>query len=280
MGTAIRAAVVAALEAKSDTDRWQDFDAKARREESRYQAAALALFLREREQIVQRVLGAGPTDAHHAIADPYIEAAVLLIAADYAIGGAYHTAWLRRYRALIGQTVQVGARGVSARVGLSFNLRNPNAQAAIQRRVTKLAGNVSATTLQRVRDVITQARTEGVGVSEIARRIRADAFDGSITRTRAQTIARTETVGALNEGAYTAAQTSGVMRSKRWLSQRDGRVRESHVEAEEAGWIGLDAVFPNGLTYPHAPDAPAAEVVNCRCAMLYSDLAPNEANAP
>jgi len=117
-----------------------------------------------------------------------------------------------------------------------------------------------------------------VGVMETARRIRSDAFGGEISLSRANTIARTETVGALNEGQWVAATERGVMRSKRWLSQQDGRVRDSHVAAEGDGWIGIDSQFSNGLTYPHEAGAPADEVINCRCTLLYSDLQSAEAN--
>lgn len=268
----------------TDTERWHAFDAKARREESKYQAAAIAQFRRERESVIQRIVenlpgfkAVDPKDPHPSVTDPYVEAAMLRIAADYAPHGQYHKEWLERYQRLISVTTHLGGRSVAARTGLSFRLSNPRAQAAIQRRVNRLTGNVTETTLARIRDVITQARTEGVGVTEIARRIREQAFDGAVSATRARTIARTESVGALNEGAWEAAQTAGAMRSKRWLSQADGRVRDSHVDAANEGWVAIDAVFPNGLRYPHEPGAPAAEVIQCRCTLLYSDQPPNEA---
>lgn len=262
---------------------WAAFDAKAQREESRYAAAAVALLTRERADVVRRVRDSLPQfkahgDPHPSVADPYIEAALIRIAADYAPGGAYHAAWLARYRALIGATVRLGAGDVRGDVGLSFSLQNPRAQAAIQRRVTRLAGHVTETTLQRIRDVIATARAEGLGITEVAARIRDQAFDGAITRTRALTIARTETVGALNEGRWLGATQDGVMQAKRWLSQRDARVRDSHEAAEAAGWLAMPDRFPNGLLYPHEPGAPAAEVVNCRCTLLYTDQSPAEAN--
>jgi len=260
---------------------WQRFDATARKHEPRYRAAALALFFRERESVIQRILDAPPSvkahdphDPHPSIADPYIEAALLKIAADYAPGGKYHEAWLARYQRLIGSTMQVGSRAVPARTGLSFNLRNQRAIDAVQRRVNRLTGNVTQTTLDRIKAVIVDAREQGQGVSVVAKRIREEAFDGEVSRHRSQTIARTETVGALNEGAWVQATTDGVMQSKRWLDQQDGRVRDSHVTAAGAGWIALGDVFPNGLRYPHEAGAPAAEVVNCRCALAYSDLPP------
>ena len=92
-------------------------------------------------------------------------------------------------------------------------------------------------------------------------------------------VGSTETVGSLNEGAMLKAKQGGVFRSKQWVSQRDGRVRDTHRAAEAAGWIPIDQPYSNGLDYPHAPGSPAAEVVNCRCSQMFSDLPPNEANA-
>lgn len=276
------AAAIAALNAKSFTDRWHAFNARALREERRLERAALALFRAERADVADRLVSAvpslkAPADPHPSVANPYIEAALLKIAADYAPGGDYHTAWLERYRRLIARTFTIGSSGV--RIGLSFTLANPRAQAAIQRRVTKLTGQVTETTVQRVRDVVAESMREGVGVTEIAKRIRTDAFGESVTLTRARTIARTETVGSMNEGRYTAATTSGVMQAKRWLSQQDGRVRPSHEDAASEGWLGIDDRFGNGLLYPHEPGAPADEVIQCRCSVLFSDLPPAEANA-
>lgn len=264
---------------RSDAQAWFLFDAKARRDEDAYRAAALALFLRERDAIVDRLSAASPfpVDAPFALSEPYLSAVLLFIAADYALGGRYHTAWRNRFAPLLRRTFGAGARGV---VGIRFNLDNPRARQAIEHRALNLAGNVSASSMERVRAVLAQARTDGVGVAEIAKRIRGDAFSGTVSRSRATTIARTETVGALNEGQHVAAVQSGTMQSKRWLSQQDGRVRDSHRGAESVGWIPLSGLYPNGLPYPHAPGAPAEEVVNCRCTELYSDLSPAEANRP
>lgn len=278
-------AVSKALEAALESDQWHRFDRMAKRDEMRYEAAAMILFAKERERVAKRIQMAVPpmqskaVDPHPAVADPFIEAALLKIAAGYAPGGAYHRAWLERYRSLVSATLVMGGRELSNQVGLSFSLRNPKALEAIRRRVTELTGHVTETTIQRVRDVVAIAREEGVGVTEVARRIRSDAFGNDISRSRAQTIARTETVGALNEGEFLAASERGVMQSKRWLSQRDGRVRDSHASAESDAWIGIDGTFSNGLRYPHEAGAPANETINCRCTLLYSDESPDQANA-
>jgi hypothetical protein len=261
---------------------WEEFDAKARSAEAPYEKAALAQFEAESVAVVRMIesnipsFKADGTNFLAALIWPYIDAAELKIAAAFAIGGVFYRQWYNRFRPLVAKTMTQAAPAV--RVGI-LGPRSPQIVAAINRRVTKLAGSVTETTKQQIRAVIAQARTDGVGVSELATRIRAQVFADTITTARATTIARTETVGALNEGAMLKARQGGVFRSKQWVSQRDGRVRSSHRAAESAGWIPIEQPYSNGLDYPHAPGAPADEVVNCRCSQMFSDLPPNEANA-
>jgi hypothetical protein len=261
---------------------WEEFDAKARSAEPPYEKAALAQFEAESVAVVKMIESNIPSfkaiDVTFlaALIWPYIDAAELKIAAAFAVGGIFYRQWYNRFRPLVAKTMATPAPAV--RVGI-LGPTSPQVINAINRRVTKLAGAVTETTKQQIRAVIAQARTDGVGVSELATRIRAQVFADTITTARATTIARTETVGALNEGAMLKARQGGVFRSKQWVSQRDGRVRPSHRAAESAGWIPIEQPYNNGLDYPHAPGAPADEVINCRCSQMFSDLPPNEANA-
>src|SRR5688572_15990521 len=100
MATAIEALATGALLAmKAPFSAWERFDHKARRQEIGYRQAALLLFKRERESIAARIERAvmqfkAADEPHPSLTDPYVEAAVLLVAGDYAPGGAYHEAWL------------------------------------------------------------------------------------------------------------------------------------------------------------------------------------------
>lgn len=240
---------------------WRAFDERAKREEDPYIAAALAQFAFEQRDIDEIL-------RRYAAGDPYITAAVNRILANYNPGGDYHAQWLGRYTKLIGHTVNVGAENQKATVGFDFTLSNPRVQSIIRQRAAELVKNVTETTKASIRAAVESGRSEGLGTREIAERIHETTF-GEITKTRAQTIARTETVGALNAGEYQAALDSGVMRSKTWVTQGDDRVRDTH-RALDGVTIDLTAAFANGLRYPHAPGAPAKEVVNCRCTLLFS----------
>jgi hypothetical protein len=268
---------------------WEEFDQKARAAEPPYESAALAQFAAETDAVVRmlesnipsykyRVLGVKRVTLDDVITGalvwPYIEAALLKITAAYGTFGVFGRQWYNRFRPIVAKTM---AQGPSVRIGI-MGPTSPQIIAAINRRVTKLAGSVTATTQQQIRDIVTQARIDGVGVSELAQRIRSQAFADTITTARATTIARTETVGALNEAAWLKARNNGVFRAKQWVSQRDGRVRDSHRAAEGDGWIPIDQTYSNGLQYPHAPGSPAAEVINCRCTQKFSDITADEAN--
>ena len=63
------------------------------------------------------------------------------------------------------------------------------------------------------------------------------------------------------------AKEKGADVVKQWDATLDGATRESHVHVD--GEIKeLDEKFSNGLRFPGDPSGGAAEVVNCRCALL------------
>ena len=63
------------------------------------------------------------------------------------------------------------------------------------------------------------------------------------------------------------AKEKGADVVKQWDASLDSRTRESHAIVD--GEIReLDKPFSNGLMFPGDPDGPAAEVINCRCALL------------
>jgi HK97 family phage portal protein len=263
-----RAFLTRAMGPEESAALWKSFDELARKQEGPYERTALLLFHAEAEAVTRVLFTLGV--AAELASDPFVAAALARIEADYAPGAAYHKAWLERYTKLIGETVTLGASDVAGRIGVSFTLPNPRTQAVIRQRAADLVTAVTDTTKQHIREAILTGRTDGLGVQAIAERIEQGTF-GEIASARAMTIARTETVGALNAGAFEAAVQSRVMRSKEWLTQGDGRVRDSHATLNGQR-VDIGAAFANGLRYPHDPLGPASEVINCRCTALFSDL--------
>jgi HK97 family phage portal protein len=256
------------LETKAMRHRlWLKFDTKAKKQESEYEKQAEAQFEREKASILKRFEGAK---------DATILAVLEKIRFAYTRkDGLYHLEWLKRYEKLIEQTINVAGKDLGAEIGFDFHLSNPRVQVAVLNRVNKLTKGVTDTTYEKIRDVVSEGLSKGEGTAQIAKRIREDVFGGEITKARATTIARTETIGALSEGEFIAAEESGVIRSKEWLDEGDERVRQP-PKSEFNHAIGgekqpLHARFSNGLMYPGDPSGEAGNVIQCRCGVLYHD---------
>lgn len=92
---------------------------------------------------------------------------------------------------------------------------------------------------------------------------------------RARTIARTETMGAVNAGVWRAAALEAERSGdpapfKQWISTDDKRTRPTHTAADQQRTL-LGEPFRVGtaqLLFPGDPRGPAGEVINCRCTML------------
>lgn len=83
-----------------------------------------------------------------------------------------------------------------------------------------------------------------------------------IARTEGHRVQTTATMDAM-----TTAKSKGADVVKQWDATLDGRTRESHSQVD--GEIReLNEHFSNGLDFPGDPGGGAAEVINCRCAIL------------
>jgi SPP1 gp7 family putative phage head morphogenesis protein len=99
---------------------------------------------------------------------------------------------------------------------------------------------------------------------EELKRLVIDFFGGE--RANARTVARTETFSAYSGGRFEAMREARV-RTHRWVTARDARVRDEHIVLEgERVMVG--APFSNGLEYPHDPTGEAGQVINCRCVTI------------
>lgn len=104
-------------------------------------------------------------------------------------------------------------------------------------------------------------------------------YSDKLLMVRGETIGRTEAMGALHAGrreAYLQAVANGKVTLgevyREWDSTGDTKVRHSH-RALDGEQVGLDEPYisPTGarIMYPGDPDAPAEEVINCRCDETY-----------
>jgi hypothetical protein len=92
---------------------------------------------------------------------------------------------------------------------------------------------------------------------------------------RARTVARTETIGAVNAGVFRAAELEAEQRGdpapfKQWVSTDDKRTRPTHVDADKQRTLLREPFRVGGaaLLFPGDPQGPAQEVINCRCSLF------------
>lgn len=114
---------------------------------------------------------------------------------------------------------------------------------------------------------VSRGISTGMTYSQIAQQL---AGYTNIGFNNAVRIARTEghriQVQAGMDACYKAKE-KGADVVKQWDSTMDSATRESHV-AVDGEIRELDEKFSNGLMFPGDPSGGAAEVVNCRCALL------------
>lgn len=118
---------------------------------------------------------------------------------------------------------------------------------------------------------------EGEGVPDMAARVQRvlTATGSEYWPNRAVTVARTESLAAVNAGAYAGALRDAEARGdpapfKVWLATEDKRTRPTHVEADGQRTLLTTPFIVGGapLQYPGDPRGPAQEVIACRCAFL------------
>jgi HK97 family phage portal protein len=123
--------------------------------------------------------------------------------------------------------------------------------------------------IDRIRGAITASLERGEDFRQRASMIKLAVGDSlEMTRGRAETIARTELGSAYNHAGYQAAMDNGA-KGIRWISTPDSLTRDDHSEFD--GQVRLDGdpyVGADGgsINYPGDPNAPANQVINCRCA--------------
>lgn len=143
------------------------------------------------------------------------------------------------------------------------------------------AGNRMSNTPSEVYALIVVEVERGITEGLALERVR-DAIQEILTatgtpywRNRAMTVARTETMGAVNAGIFRSAELEAVQRGdpapfKVWLATEDSRTRPTHAAADQQRTL-LSSPFVVGgaqLMFPGDPRGPAAEVINCRCTTL------------
>lgn len=107
----------------------------------------------------------------------------------------------------------------------------------------------------------------------------ATAYRNRLLQYRGETIARTETLTALNASrdeamrqTIASGSVSGNLVDQKWNTTMDGRERDSHA-ALNGQVVPFGQPFISGagnrLRYPGDPQAPISEIANCRCSKTF-----------
>ena len=137
-----------------------------------------------------------------------------------------------------------------------------------------LAG-ITSRMANRISKLIEQGRADNLTLPQIAKLV-SDKFL-PISRSRAALIARTETHNAAsfanNSYHVTVADDLGISMKKKWVATSDGRTRPAHAAAN-GQVVDINEDFIVGgvnMDYAGDPKGGAANVVNCRCVIVYAD---------
>lgn len=139
--------------------------------------------------------------------------------------------------------------------------------------VTNLTGlllDINRTSVALIERLVTAGLQEGKSVADIARSIEQTVT--TIFTNRSKLIARTEMVKATNTAAMQSAATSDFMYEKKWLPAVDNRTREDHLAMLNSDWIPFNSKFIVGgieMDRPGDASAPASQVCNCRCKVVF-----------
>lgn len=141
-----------------------------------------------------------------------------------------------------------------------FDPMSAAARAWIVKHGAESITTILATNLDDVKRVILVGVDENLGTARIGRNLRQFYIDRSPFK--AMRVARTETSRAAGFGQREAAKQSGVVKTKKWLTSRDDRVRDEHIpmDGEEQP---LDKPYSTGEMYP------GEVAIMCRCVETY-----------
>lgn len=130
----------------------------------------------------------------------------------------------------------------------------------------KQAKNITETTRKNASRVIRDGIINGRSYTEIVDDIVA--YTKIHSRARARTIAATEVHTSFLTARDLNAREGG-FKEKHWLDSDDASVRPNHVRYDNMGYVDIDYVYDNDVSYPGDYRGSASNIVNCRCEISY-----------
>lgn len=161
-----------------------------------------------------------------------------------------------------------------AGVSTSFNLQDAD---TVQRLLRDSGSSLPKPSVDTVRDLswnrqlvgnqIRKGILLGESIDTIAERITTVSASNLAAATRTARTAVTAAESAGRVDSYRRAEGMGISLKQEWLATLDGRTRHSHRQLDGES-IAVGGKFSNGCRYPGDPDAPYAEIMNCRCTLV------------
>jgi SPP1 gp7 family putative phage head morphogenesis protein len=169
------------------------------------------------------------------------------------------------------QTLETKAKKkVSKRLLTEEQLMDKLVATAVKRAAERLAPDIASRTAEVINKLVVDGTEEMLHPRQIASLIAKELPD--IGRSRALTIARTESHTIAMETELESWKDDEDVLYKEWVSTSDDRTRPDHDHANGQK-VKMDEPFKVGdsfLDHPGDPNGPPEQVINCRCVMVYS----------
>ena len=229
------------------------------------------LFEKQRRETLRRIANLAPSSVLESVKDKSEIDGVVTRQ-----GGVFHPEeWIQTFKnegeRLIAAMLITEARAHAEEFGLgAIEAETPEIAAWVEQRTNFWATRVNATTAKMIVEEMTAAFVNEESIPEIQARI--NKLFGFNDIVRSERIARTEMLGAANQGHLEAYRQSGVVEEKMWLSTLDMRIRSdpppgyNHLTVHR-DIVPVDSKF---IVSGEMLDAPgvggsAGNVINCRC---------------
>lgn len=126
--------------------------------------------------------------------------------------------------------------------------------------------DIQEATSERLTRLVREGIEEGLNNYQLAKKIN-EAL-GGLAKSRAASIARTETTGAFNAGHQAVFESLGdEITGKIWLAVMDQHTRDSHADLN-GKLVAVDVQFDIGGKFPGDVHLPPEDRVNCRCTVI------------
>lgn len=163
----------------------------------------------------------------------------------------------------------VAGRTLAARrhqLDINFDQLPERTIAELESWTTTASEEVAGTLEDEITNYLRGAREEGLDIETVADEFQSEFVEGRLQDSKAEQLARDVTVQPSNAGQHSAHVDSGAI-AERWVTNIDGRERDTHAEAD-GQVVAVEGTFLVGgyeAEYPGDPTLPVEEFTQCRC---------------